>query len=199
MPESGQGARSRHRSASGGLQPTTVLTRPSCVSLRFSSRRSSANASPMSFRASGTPRGTSATHVKNCPRGATAWQRTVSCWQQNRHAGVNHRRRQCGICAACLLRRMSVHAASLTEPNDTYVWEDLSAPTFEAGASPDFDRAKMTSKMREYAIAEHAASRPSGRTCGIHLRRPIGAWFAYLPSHACLRTTCQRKSAEEAR
>ena len=81
------------------------------------------------------------------------WADTRSCWQQNRHVSVNRKVRQCGVCAACMLRRMSVHAAGETESSDTYVWEDLGAPTFESGASPDFDRAKITGAMRQHAIA----------------------------------------------
>jgi hypothetical protein len=83
----------------------------------------------------------------------TAWLTTISCWQQNRQIGVNEKARQCGICAACLLRRLSVHAAGQTEPNTTYVWENLSAASFEKGAAPDFDRKKITGAMRIYAIA----------------------------------------------
>jgi len=52
-----------------------------------------------------------------------------------------------------MLRRLSVHAAGLAEPKATYVWEDLGAPTFEAGAAAAFDRKKITHAMREYAIA----------------------------------------------
>ena len=40
-----------------------------------------------------------------------------------------------------------------SKQNDTYVWEDLGADTFKAGASPDFDRKKITRAMEEYAIA----------------------------------------------
>lgn len=34
-----------------------------------------------------------------------------------------------------------------------YVWENLLAPRFEAGAAPSFPRKKITKAMREYAIA----------------------------------------------
>lgn len=81
------------------------------------------------------------------------WIDTRSCWQQNRQSSVNGRRRQCGICAACLLRRMSIHASGLSENNGTYVWEDLSASRFECGAAPGFNPRNITKKMREYAIA----------------------------------------------
>lgn len=76
---------------------------------------------------------------------------TISCWQQNRHVPVEGHKRQCGICAACMLRRLSVHAAGLTEPADRYVWENLSAAKFEDGAVQGF--AKLTPALREYAIA----------------------------------------------
>ena len=81
----------------------------------------------------------------------TEWSRTRSCWQDNRHVSVDSHRRQCGICASCMLRRLSVHAADLTEPADTYVWENLSAPTFDAGAAEGFN--KKTRAQKQYAIA----------------------------------------------
>jgi 7-cyano-7-deazaguanine synthase in queuosine biosynthesis len=74
-----------------------------------------------------------------------------SCWQQSRQVGFDEHRRQCGICAACLLRRLSVHAAGFTEDRETYLWENLSAPTFERGAARGFH--KITPALREYAIA----------------------------------------------
>lgn len=92
---------------------------------------------------------TLALFVKECAD--ASWRDTWSCWQQARQASVAHKKRQCGICAACMLRRLSIHAAGLVEPRETSVWEDLSAPTLEAGAAAGFD--KITRKMREYAIA----------------------------------------------
>lgn len=82
-----------------------------------------------------------------------SWAATWSCWQQTRQVSVGKKKRQCGICAACLLRRMSVHAAGLSEVKETYVWEDLSARTFETGAAVSFPRHKITKALREYAIA----------------------------------------------
>jgi 7-cyano-7-deazaguanine synthase in queuosine biosynthesis len=74
-----------------------------------------------------------------------------SCWQQSRQASVNGRKRQCGICAACMLRRLSLNAAQVEEPPDTYIWENLRANSFESGAAAEFK--KITEAMREYAIA----------------------------------------------
>jgi 7-cyano-7-deazaguanine synthase in queuosine biosynthesis len=94
---------------------------------------------------------TLAKYVAECQ--PSAWSDTLSCWQQNRQVSVDHKRRQCGICAACMLRRMSIHAAGQTEPKETYVWEDLSAKTFDEGAASSFPKTKITGKLREYAIA----------------------------------------------
>jgi hypothetical protein len=61
-----------------------------------------------------------------------------------------------------MLRRLSVHAAGLTEPQDPCVWETLKAPIFEEGAVTDFN--SITPALREYALAgvlhfEHFDSR----------------------------------------
>ncbi len=89
------------------------------------------------------------------------WQETWSCWQGARQVSVNGKKRQCGICAACLLRRMSVHVANENEDDDRYIWSDLGAETFEKGAHPDFKQ--ITPAQKEYAIAgvlhlDHLAS-----------------------------------------
>src|SRR3546814_9195584 len=40
---------------------------------------------------------------------------TTSCWQKRAVVNFGGKRRQCGLCAACLLRRMSMHAAERSE------------------------------------------------------------------------------------
>jgi hypothetical protein len=84
--------------------------------------------------------------------GTQEWVGTRSCWQQARHVSIDEKRRQCGVCAACLLRRLSVHAANLEELPSTYVWEDLGAGTFEGGASSKFEPNRITPALRQYAI-----------------------------------------------
>lgn len=79
------------------------------------------------------------------------WVNTRSCWQGSRQVSFEHKRRQCGICAACMLRRLSMHAARVEESAANYIWEDLSAPEIETGAVPGFTL--MTPSLREYAIA----------------------------------------------
>lgn len=81
------------------------------------------------------------------------WTATRSCWQQSRQVGVEGERRQCGVCAACMLRRMSVHAARASEPCENYVWERLDVAEFENGVASGFPAERITNKMREYAIA----------------------------------------------
>lgn len=103
--------------------------------------------------------------VDNC-EGGQQWSKTRSCWQNSRQIGFDGTRRQCGVCAACILRRLSVHAAGLKEGPDVYVWESLSTKTWKEGASKDFEL--FTNALRQYSVAgilhfEHLAglqSRP---------------------------------------
>ena len=79
------------------------------------------------------------------------WRTTKSCWKSNRWSSVRGSWRQCGVCAACLLRRVSVHAAGLDEDPETYVCTDMSAAELESGVDPDFTH--PNGAYREYAIA----------------------------------------------
>lgn len=83
----------------------------------------------------------------------TSWRATRSCWRDPRHVSVENKWRQCGVCAACMLRRMSVHAARAKEPKTTYVWEDLSVERYEGGAARAFGKRQPKGAMHEYAIA----------------------------------------------
>lgn len=83
--------------------------------------------------------------------GGNAWHDTKSCWRGAQWSALNGKLMQCGICAACVLRRMSVHAAGLEEPEGTYVCDDLTAGTIDAAVHKDFKR--MSPAFREYAIA----------------------------------------------
>lgn len=81
------------------------------------------------------------------------WMETRSCWQLQRQVSVSGRMRQCGICAACMLRRLSIHAIGAMENKETYVWEDLTAARFEDGAASEFKNKKPKGALYEYAIA----------------------------------------------
>jgi len=49
-----------------------------------------------------------------------------SCWQSRRIVNMSGSKKQCGLCAACLLRRLSLQSAGVRESADTYVVSDLS-------------------------------------------------------------------------
>ena len=81
----------------------------------------------------------------------SSWCTTKSCWRDNRWSSVKGKYRQCGVCAACMLRRVAVHAAGQTEPDNTYVTIDMDAKTLKDAVDPGFQR--MTRAFCEYAIA----------------------------------------------
>lgn len=75
------------------------------------------------------------THIDN----GDAWRSTRSCWQDQRHSSVDGALRQCGICSACLLRRMSLHAAGRPDDECSYIWETLAKSSFNAGAAAGYE------------------------------------------------------------
>jgi hypothetical protein len=80
-------------------------------------------------------KGETLSELKN--RGLAAdWWLTCSCARDQRHVALDDRKVQCGICAGCLLRRQSVHAARLISDEDTFLWKDLTAETMNS-VSPD--------------------------------------------------------------
>lgn len=81
------------------------------------------------------------------------WRETRSCWQPSTQMSLPGERRQCGFCAACMLRRLSVHAASESEDAGSYMLEDLSAPTLEAGMAAGYNLAKLGEAQQGYAVA----------------------------------------------
>jgi 7-cyano-7-deazaguanine synthase in queuosine biosynthesis len=92
-------------------------------------------------------------YLDECKNESSSLANTRSCWQQNRQVSVSGKARQCGICAACMLRRLSLHTSGFVEPKSAYVWENLEASNFEGGAARSFEKKNITPKMRDYAIA----------------------------------------------
>lgn len=74
--------------------------------------------------------------------------RTRSCWQQRWNVRMEGEFRQCGLCAACLLRRMSMHAARVDEPSDTYTFADLTV--INCAASIQGSKPVRQGEMVEY-------------------------------------------------
>lgn len=79
------------------------------------------------------------------------WHDTRSCWQDSRRVSFEGARRQCGVCAACMLRRMSIHTAGIKELASEYIWEDLGVAEMEDGVVAGF--AGMSEAFRDYALA----------------------------------------------
>ena len=102
------------------------------------------------------------------------WRRTRSCWQGSQQVSVDGTRRQCGVCAACMLRRLSMFTAGIEEPLDTYVWETLSSSDFRAGAASSFTQ--HTPALDQYGIAgilhlDHLAALSTSEPHRRHVRR----------------------------
>lgn len=83
--------------------------------------------------------------------GSDDWRDTRSCWRNARHCSLKGQLMQCGVCAACMLRRMSIHAAGLEDKDDLYVCSNLRASSLEGAVQDGFRR--MGPAFREYAIA----------------------------------------------
>ena len=83
--------------------------------------------------------------------GEDDWKSTRSCWRDNRWSSVNGKWRHCGVCAACMLRRVAVHAAGLRESPDAYVCTNMAAATLESAVDPNFTN--LNRAYRDYAIA----------------------------------------------
>ncbi|MEM7547708.1 MAG: 7-cyano-7-deazaguanine synthase [Pseudomonadota bacterium] len=79
------------------------------------------------------------------------WAATRSCWKSARWSTVGGEFRQCGVCAACMLRRLSVYAAGQSEPKGTYLAENLSAARLADSVPASFD--KVNKAFTQYAIA----------------------------------------------
>ena len=78
------------------------------------------------------------------------WRETRSCWRDSRWVSVGGVRRQCGVCAACMLRRISVVAARLHEPRETYVCGNMNASTLESAVPREF--VGLNVAFKEHAI-----------------------------------------------
>lgn len=79
---------------------------------------------------------------------ADGWSRTRSCARDARHMNLDGALVQCGVCASCLLRRQSVHAANLRESQEGYFWRNLHAVNL-AGAAPPRSRTTSSNDERQ--------------------------------------------------
>lgn len=98
--------------------------------------------------------------------GGDGWKDTRSCWRDSRSSSLEGSWRHCGVCAACMLRRLSLHRAGLSEPAGTYRWPN--GGVRESEEDPVFSR--LTGAYRADAVAGT-----------LHMR-----YLAELPDHADL-------------
>ena len=83
--------------------------------------------------------------------GKSAVLNTRSCWQQRWNAKIDGKFMQCGLCAACLLRRVSMYTADVVEPVGTYVIEDLTQEAYK-DAVPKGGRGRLSGTLVEYGV-----------------------------------------------
>ena len=76
---------------------------------------------------------------------------TRSCWQSLQVVNSGGRKKQCGLCAACLLRRMSMYAADINEEADNYVVSNLATSDLDSALS-DIPRKSLRDIMMKYGI-----------------------------------------------
>lgn len=74
---------------------------------------------------------------------------TRSCWQQQWNVRGDEKVNQCGICAACLLRRMSMLAAGIDEPVSNYTFQDLTQQNHRDAISEN-SSIQISKSMLEY-------------------------------------------------
>ena len=115
-------------------------------------------------------------YIAACP-GYPTWRHTRSCWQGPRHTSLSGHWRQCGICTACMLRRMSVQAVGAREDRATYIWDKLNAQHFEDGAAEGF-RVAPRGALYEHAIAgtlhlDHLAGLLHSKASQVPLARQV--------------------------
>ncbi len=80
----------------------------------------------------------------------SAWTSTRSCWRNSQWVSLDGKRRQCGACAACMLRRLSVHAAGLTEDPGIYICKDMNAPSVREAVDSRFTHCNAA--FEQYAL-----------------------------------------------
>ena len=83
---------------------------------------------------------------------------TRSCWQirwNTSIGGADEKRRQCGLCAACILRRFSLEEIGCIENGNAYLFSNLKVEKYKDAhpSHTDDDLKRTTDSMAEYGIA----------------------------------------------
>jgi hypothetical protein len=105
---------------------------------------------------------------------ADDWWETRSCARDQRHMSRDGKRVQCGVCAACLLRRQSLFAAGLDESKDSYMWPNLAADRIEVAHATSGRSARPNDRRQALCgvlALDELASLGGGGDVGV-LRQP---------------------------
>nr|VFK60349.1 MAG: hypothetical protein BECKTC1821F_GA0114240_10456 [Candidatus Kentron sp. TC] len=85
------------------------------------------------------------------------WQSTRSCSSNPRHGIlIDGKRVHCGICANCLLRRLSLHTAGVGADAEPYVWQHLDAASFEGALHRNAPRRNHNRRKYYFDVAVNA-------------------------------------------
>ena len=69
------------------------------------------------------------------------WKETHSCPRPARKFPIPKGNMNCGVCSNCLLRRVAIHTAGLSDKDDLYVWQDLDSETLDLALLPGASKA----------------------------------------------------------
>jgi hypothetical protein len=89
-------------------------------------------------------------------RGMEGWRATRSCARNVRRLKEGAPYDHCGICGGCLLRRVSLHAASLVEDAGTsYAWNDYSTPDLKDACASSLRTTETDREIATCALLSH--------------------------------------------
>ena len=85
------------------------------------------------------------------------WKETHSCPRPTRKFPIPKGNMNCGVCSNCLLRRVAIHTAGLSDKDDLYVWQDLDSETLDLALLPGASKAssKNDKSYAWLAIQDH--------------------------------------------
>lgn len=91
---------------------------------------------------------------KSGRRLSEGWTKTRSCARRASDIRIDGRAVDCGVCAACLFRRMSIYRAGISTPSGMYAFSNLASPRLE-GALEEGDRIgrNVSENDRKHAVA----------------------------------------------
>lgn len=78
---------------------------------------------------------------------------TRSCWRDRNFVKFDGRMHQCGVCAACILRRMSLFSAGIEDPGESYTVKDLNTEDISNSMPSFFPESAINTMKSDAATA----------------------------------------------